>query len=101
MTVDADREVVYIINKESRDVDLSNWRLISRSGSAQWYGFPPGFRLGPSAIVRVHTYGGADSPSDLYWNLSTFEKVWGERGDTGSLVDGDGHLISSFSYARW
>ena len=101
MTIDPDREVVYIINNESEEIDLSNWRLISRGGKAEWYSFPPGSRLGPAASVRVHTYGGVDSAGDLYWNLDTSEKVWGERGDTGSLVDGGGHLVSSFSYARW
>ncbi|TAK35219.1 MAG: lamin tail domain-containing protein [Chloroflexota bacterium] len=101
MTIDADREVVYVINNDGAEVDLTNWRVISRGGKAEWFSFPSGFRLGPSAIVRVHTYGGVDSSGDLYWNLNTYEKVWGERGDTGSLVDAEGRLVSSFSYARW
>ena len=101
MTIDPDREVVYIVNNESEEIDLSNWRLISRGGKAESYSFPPGSRLGPASIVLVHTYGGVDWAADLYWNLNILEKVWGERGDTGSLVDAQGRLVSSFSYARW
>ena len=101
VTIDPDREMAYVVNNDAGEQDLSDWRLVSRGGKMLSYRFPPGFRLAPGAIVRVNSLSGIDSSGDLWWNLNPGEEVWGERGDTASLLDADGHLVSTFSYARW
>ena len=101
MTIDPDRELVYIINNETKEMDLTGWRLTSRGGKPATYFFPAGYRLAPSAIARVHTYGGVDSAGDVYWGLNGSDRIWEERGDTASLLDASGHMVSTFTYARW
>ena len=76
--------------------DMSGWKLFSGQGE-QTYEFPAGFVLMPDAEVRVHSGPGAAAAtgSDQVW---TNRHIWRDEGDTASLADAGGAVVSSFSY---
>jgi NADH-quinone oxidoreductase subunit B len=76
--------------------DMTGWRLISGQGD-QTYNFPAGFVLMPDAEVHVHSgpLAQAATASDQIWSK---QHMWRNEGDTASLIDADGNVISSFTY---
>ena len=77
-------EYVVLQNTSRKSVVLAGWRIQDR-GRNHVYTFPAGFKLGPNAVVRVHTGEGMDKPGDLYWKQGS--SVWNNppEGDTATL----------------
>lgn len=80
------------LRAEGGHVDLSGWKLTDALGYS--YRFPS-FVLYSGTTVRIHTGGGTDTATDLYWNLGV--PAWNDNGDRVSLIDTQGRLIDSFS----
>ncbi len=95
--LDLINERVEIRNTGVAGVDLRGCTL-SNQGSTRVYTFPA-FVLGPGATVRVHTWSGANTGTDLYWGLGW--EAWNDYSDTATLRRPDGTLISSMSRWSW
>jgi parallel beta-helix repeat protein len=93
-------EWVNITNKGSIPVSLENWKIQDTTKqNLKLHTFTFGiFTLAPGATVTVHTLNGTNSSTDLYWGLN--EEVWNNDGDTASLYDSAGNLISTFPPAN-
>ena len=80
-------EIVVIFNT-GRPIRLKDWTLSDDQGHI--FTFPDLF-LGAEGNVRVHTTGGQNSVTDLYWGQST--AVWAEPGDVATLRDANGVVV--------
>jgi Lamin Tail Domain len=89
-------EYVVLQNTSRKSVVLAGWRIQDR-GRNHVYTFPAGFKLGPNAVVRVHTGEGRDKPGDLYWNQGS--SVWNNppEGDTATLRNRAGTIKDTIS----
>lgn len=76
--------------------DMTGWRLTSSAGE-QSFAFPAGFVLMPDAEVRVHSGPGAAAATanDLVW---VARHIWRDEGDSATLLDADGNVVSTFNY---
>lgn len=100
--VDPKKEIVTLQNRGTQPVDLTMWEIWGGTEDEPWvYSFPDGFTLAPGATVRVHTFEGEDTQTDLYWNLSPdepSEHVWENGKHEAILVDHTGEEVQSFRY---
>ncbi|MGH2536393.1 MAG: LysM peptidoglycan-binding domain-containing protein [Candidatus Promineifilaceae bacterium] len=87
---DLTEEAVEIKNSGTRPIALLDWRLTTENGRS--YAFGQITLFGEGAAVLVHTEAGQDDSSNLYWGLE--EPVWA-AGDTATLLDADGEVVSS------
>ncbi|MFQ5578894.1 MAG: lamin tail domain-containing protein, partial [Anaerolineae bacterium] len=85
-----EQEMVVIFNR-GPGVNLSGWTLTG--SSLNEYPFPNLF-LWNGGSVRIHTTGGANTPTDLYWNRQ--EPHW-FSGDTAILKNAAGEVMSSYT----
>jgi len=83
---------VEIANQGTGWIELSGWTLTNRDN--QTCLFPANVTLKAGSAVRVHSKDGRNTPSDLY--NSTL--LWGESGDTATLRDATGRIISVYEY---
>ncbi|MEI2689370.1 MAG: lamin tail domain-containing protein [Anaerolineae bacterium] len=85
-----------VIQNSGLAQDMTGWQLVSGRGG-QTYSFPAGLVLMPGGEVRIHSGVNAAAPTanDQVW---TKQHMWRNEGDTASLVDADGNVISSFTY---
>lgn len=83
---------VEIANQGTGLIDLAGWTLTNRYN--QTYLFPANFTLKADSTVLVHSNDGRNTPSDLY--NSTL--LWSENGDTATLRDAAGRIISEYDY---
>ncbi len=74
-------EQVVIQNNGTQQLDLTGWTLTDNQGNT--YTFPR-LTLFPGVKVQLHTTAGLDTPSDLYWDLSS--PVW-SSGELVALYD--------------
>ena len=90
------KDEVVTIRNNGLAQEMSGWRLFSGQGE-QSYHFPAGFVLMPDAEVRIHSGPEAKSEglSDQLW---TNHYIWRNEGDSASLSDADGTVVSTFSY---
>ena len=88
---DAD-QWVEIANMGSGLMNLDGWSLKNREN--QSYAFPANFTLKAGSTARVHSKEGSNSSSALY-NSALF---WSEMGDTATLEDIAGRIISQYRY---
>ncbi|MER2599897.1 MAG: lamin tail domain-containing protein [Caldilineales bacterium] len=90
------KDEVVTIRNNGLAQEMSGWRLFSGQGE-QSYHFPAGFVLMPDAEVRIHSGPEAKSEglSDQLW---TNHYIWRNEGDSASLSDADGNVVSTFSY---
>jgi len=91
--LDLVNERVSIANTGGGGIDLQGCTL-SNEGAARVYTFPP-FMLGPGATATVHSTGGTDTATDLYWGAGS--EVWNDFRDTATLKRPDGTVISSLT----
>lgn len=91
---DVDGEYVVISNGNSVTVELTGWTL--RDGQARHSFIFPTFRLAPGAELRVWTKTGANDESNLYWGSRS--AIWNNNGDTATLTDAAGAVVSTYSY---
>lgn len=85
-------EWVQITNSGDSPVDMTGW-ILDSSGE-RLYTFP-GFSLASEASVKVFTGQGVDSASELYIGMRS--PVWNNKGDTATLKDATGHIVSQRS----
>jgi len=81
-----------ITNQGTGSIDLTGWTLMNMEN--QTYTFPANFTLKSGSTVRVHSGYGSDISSDL-WS-STLQ--WNGEGDTATLKDAAGKIISEYKY---
>ena len=74
--------------------DMSGWTLTNEAG--ELYIFPT-FGMAPDAYVRIWTGAGADGAVELYWGREG-EDLWAAAGDTATLRDAEGNIISVCAY---
>jgi micrococcal nuclease len=89
-----EKEYVCLTNSGGQAADITGWYL--RDDYGWGYTFPQ-FTLAPGATVRVRTGCGTNSTTDLYW-CKDGTAVWNNDGDTVSVYDGEGNLVSQYSY---
>lgn len=91
-SVDLSGEVVVIRNNDSKDLDLTGWKLVSTEGNQTFY-FPSGFILKAGSTVKVTSGRNASDnpPYQLKWTTSY---IWNNNGDTAVLYDANGKELS-------
>lgn len=70
---------------------MNGWK-IRDEGNKHTYTFPS-YMLGAGSTVTVYTEEGANSATELYWQLGS--PIWNNDGDTASLYDNSGKLVST------
>jgi hypothetical protein len=90
-------EWVSIRNTGDAGMNLEECTL-SNAGSTRVYTFPS-FVLGAGASVTVHSGGGANTGTDLYWGIGPV--AWDDYRDTATLKGPDGTVISSLTRLWW
>jgi predicted extracellular nuclease len=83
-------EWVQISNTGASPVSLNGWK-IEDEGSKHTYTFQS-YTLNAGTTVTVFTGKGANSATELYWQLDN--PVWNNNGDTAYLYDDSGKLVS-------
>ena len=89
--LDAD-QWVELANQGTDLIDLSGWSL--KNLENQSYTFPANFTLKPGSTAKVHSGSGSNTSSDLYNSAL----LWNELGDTATLKDAAGRIISEYNY---
>ncbi len=87
---DLEREAVIIGNAGDRPIALLGWRLSDDAGITYTFGQVTLF--GDGAAISLHSTGGQDGPSDLYWDLD--EAIW-QTDDIITLFDAEGTTRST------
>lgn len=91
---DSSDQVVTILNKTGREIDLSGFKI--KDGSGNVFEFPSEERalLKPFGVIRVHSgpdaKGKYSEPQDYSW---TQERIWGRK-KTARLVSPPGKVVS-------
>lgn len=83
-------EWVQISNTGSSPVSLNGWKIEDK-GNKHTYTFQS-YTLNAGTTVTVFTGKGTSSATELYWQLD--DPIWNNNGDTASLYDDSGELIS-------
>jgi hypothetical protein len=91
---DLNGETVTIRNDGLATVDVSRWSLADASGKNLF--ILPSLTLPPGGIVIVHSGRGSPTPPDLYWGKTV--GIWNDTGDTATLRDATGAVISAYKY---
>ncbi|MCS6883202.1 MAG: lamin tail domain-containing protein [Oscillochloridaceae bacterium] len=91
---DVEGEYVLIRNTSSQPMNMTGWKLHD-SAQRHTYVFPQ-FVLSPGAEVKVWTRAGTDDAANLYWGRRV--AVWNNTGDTGTLLDASGAVVSRYTY---
>jgi PKD repeat protein len=91
--LDLVNEWVSIRNTGDAGVNLQGCTL-SNEGSTRVYTFPS-FVLEAGATVTVHSDGGTDTGTALYWGIGS--SVWNDYSDTATLKRPDGTVISAMA----
>ena len=86
-------ERVILKNRSAAPLDLSGWQIQDAAGHT--YEFPEGLTI-PADMQVVLWTGDGDDQTTLYWNRS--QAVWNNDGDTVSVYDETGSLVSEQSY---
>ncbi|MFB3763629.1 MAG: lamin tail domain-containing protein [Methanotrichaceae archaeon] len=83
---------VEIANEGTGSMNLAGWTLMNTENQA--YSFPANFTLKTGSIVKVHSGKGDNTAADLF--NSTL--VWNDKGDTATLKDATGKIVSEYKY---
>ncbi len=86
-------ETATIRNDGLTTTDLTRWTL---SDSGRNVFIFPALTLPPGGIVVVHSGRGTTPGTDLYWNKNV--GVWRDTGDTATLRDAAGTVVSTYTY---
>ncbi len=87
---DLANEMVQIVN-QGPFVRLTGWTLSDEAGVV--YTFPD-FSLWGGGAINIHTTGGSNTITDLYWDQPN--AVW-EAGELVTLSDAEGTLVASYA----
>ncbi len=91
---DVEGEYVLIRNGSSAPVSLTGWQL--EDGQARHTYVFPTCVLAPGAELKLWTRAGVNDSANLYWGQRV--AVWNNEGDTCTLLDATGAVVSRFSY---
>ena len=90
-TIDLSAEVVTLINRSNKEVNLTGWKLVSEVGN-QTYTFPSGTKLPASGTLKVISGKNAQAGGNgLVW---TETNIWNNDHDPGALYNAEGQLVS-------
>ncbi|SBS31041.1 Intermediate filament tail domain protein [Marinomonas spartinae] len=84
-------ESITIRNLGGLIIDISDWRIQAGSPK-QVYIFPEGSVILPNDSICIDTSGNTEH------SFNTNRPIWNNRGDTGTLFDDEGQIISTLSY---
>lgn len=87
-------EYVRIENLGGTAQSMTNWSLADAANHV--YTFPT-FALQPGGQVQVWTKAGSNNATNLYWGSA--QAIWNNTGDTATLRNAGGAIISQCSYA--
>ncbi|MFH5802038.1 lamin tail domain-containing protein [Haladaptatus sp. CMAA 1911] len=79
-------EYLVLKNTESEPLNLGEWQLSDEADHR--YTIPTGTTLSPGEQITVHSGGGTNTNTDLYWNSG--QPIWNNGGDTVIVVDTEG-----------
>lgn len=92
--VDYINEIVTIMNKDNKTINLTGWTLISVKGN-QVYTFPDGYKL--EAGKKVYVTSGKNAKATTgYLKWTTANVHNNDANDPAELIDMNGKLISSY-----
>ena len=91
---DVEGEYVQIRNTSTQPMDMTGWKLHD-GAQRHTYVFPQ-FVLAPGAEVKLWTRAGTNDAANLYWGQRV--AVWNNEGDTGTLLDASGTVVSQYTY---
>lgn len=91
---DLDGEYVLLRNTAAVPAELTGWTL--RDAASKHLFVFPAFTLAPGAEVKLWTKSGANDAANLYWGSRG--AIWNNEGDTGTLADRGGAVVSSLAY---
>ncbi|ESP88014.1 lamin tail domain-containing protein [Candidatus Halobonum tyrrellensis] len=86
-------ERVVVENAGDGPLDVSGWRIADAAGHE--YRFPEGLTLPAGARAAVNT-GSGGTAVELYWGRNS--PVWNDAGDTVSVYDDGGSLVTEYAY---
>jgi hypothetical protein len=86
-------EYVVFENQGSAAADMTGWEVTDEVGKTYTFS---SFTLDAGATVTLHTGAGTDTETDVYWDYGS--AVWNNGGDTVSVYDDSGALVTSASY---
>lgn len=86
-----DAEYVEIRNQGDDPVDLTGWQLTDQGGQSFTF---PAMILNSGGAIKVISTKGTNTVIELYWQSD--EPIW-QSGETASLLDADGELITTYS----
>jgi hypothetical protein len=90
--LDCQGEGVVVRNGGGVPADLTGWSLHD-AGAIHTFRFPAGYTLAVGASVTIRS-GGPAGPGELGW---TGQNVWNNTGDTASLLNAAGSVVSTRS----
>jgi hypothetical protein len=90
-SLDCQGEAVTVRNGGTVPSDLTGWSIHDEAATPHTYRFPAGYTLAPATSVTIRS-GGPAGPGELAW---TNRNVWNNDGDTASLVNAGGAVVST------
>jgi hypothetical protein len=93
--LDCRGEAVTVRNGGTEPADLTGWSVHDEASTPHTYRFAAGSTLAPGASVTIRS-GGPAGPGELAW---TGSNVWNNDGDTATLVNAGGAVVSTRSCA--
>ncbi|MGQ9927014.1 MAG: lamin tail domain-containing protein, partial [Chloroflexaceae bacterium] len=91
---DVEGEYVLIRNTSTQAMNMTGWKL--HNGAQRHTYIFPSFTLAPGAEVKLWTRIGTNDAANLYWGQRV--AVWNNKGDTGTLLDASGTVVSRYTY---
>lgn len=85
-------EAIRITNEGESSVALQGWKIADQDGLT--YTFTQLTLFGGGAGVILHTDGGTNSATDVYWGAET--AVW-ESGELVTLLDANGDIVDTYT----
>jgi len=87
-------EYVVFENEGTDPLTLGDWTVTDEADHE--YVFPSAFALEPGERVTLYTGSGTDTGTELYWGLES--AVWNNDGDTVTVRDDDGSVVTREAY---
>ena len=99
--IDRVKEFVEIENNSDKTVDISNWKLLDaekfKHPNPKYrhiFVFPKGTIVKPGKVLRVFTYSGTNTSSDIYQNRKA--PIWNNKDDIAILLDNNGNPAATY-----
>ena len=101
ISVDRKKEIIEIENESSKSVDISLWKLLDSEKFKYPFPkyrhkfiFPKNTVLKASESIKIHTFSGKNTKTDLYQNRKA--PMWNNESDVAILLDKNDNLISRY-----